>query len=428
LITIESAYYNGDLWCVYDLKDDKGNYFEDYRLDMRKESQNNKFVCPECGEHLILCAGPIMEPYFKHHENSNCVIRSVSGGTRYFLGRRLLYQLAKKSFPEAKILLNHKLNDHFRSGIYIDNGDQVLSVEYLSSDMKLAEWEEKHNYFLDNNITDIWILSNKKYKMDHLQTFEYLISTNSSPIIKILDENNEKIILKINLFIHEIKRTRLLYQNYPINELSILPEGEFDCDFYHNCIREIDTINDLFKEDRMKKEQMKKEEMKKEEIKKEQMKREQKELQPASYKKKTIEPFVQLSLNDIVYQSNCTENNPEMISNPDEMKYMFNREDKVTNKNQKDEIVVREKLNEDIVMNHKKMKMIHINEVWELPDLIGKDYEVKKANANRYSYLKKMDKELGTLLGDERENRINSILEYLKERLSANIWNYGKSK
>lgn len=57
MITQENAFYKNELWCVYELKNAQGKYDEDTRLKMRKASQNNEFVCQDCGEHLNLCAG-----------------------------------------------------------------------------------------------------------------------------------------------------------------------------------------------------------------------------------------------------------------------------------------------------------------------------------------------------------------------------------
>src|SRR5690349_15986705 len=99
----ENALYHGNLWSAYELKDFDGNYKEELRLHMRKESQKNQFICPDCREHLILCAGPIMEPFFKHHGASACITLSENGKKRNMIARRMLYYLAKSSFTEATI-------------------------------------------------------------------------------------------------------------------------------------------------------------------------------------------------------------------------------------------------------------------------------------------------------------------------------------
>jgi competence CoiA-like predicted nuclease len=379
---IESAFYHGELWCTYDLKDINGSYYEEYRLKMRKESQMNQFICPDCGEHLILCAGPIMEPYFKHHENTQCLIREVHGGTRYLSGRRLLYTLVKRSFPEAKIYLNYKLEDEYRAGIYVEHGVHKLCIEYLSHDMKLAEWEEKHDYYKKNGILDIWILDNKKYKKEHLQTFEYLIATNASPVIKILNSLENVIILKQNVWISKAESNKLLYCEYPIKDLIITPSGEFDCEFIEDCNMEMEHINNMILQEQL--EQLEKEEEERlEQLAWENRRKELKE-------EREMEAYY-----EALYSSN--------------VKTFSNK-------------VIREVLNNETEINSNKMKMIHIKEAWQLPVIDGKENLVKRARGIRYSYLKELDKMLGRLSEDEKEIRIQEAIHLLELKKEARQW------
>ena len=154
MITQENAFYKNELWCVYELKDAQGNYDEDTRLKMRKASQNNEFVCPDCGEHLVLCAGNKVEPYFRHHENANCPVRTNGQGTRYLLARRLLFQAAKRSFPNAAITCSRQ-GGKYVSDIFIEDGDLKMVLEYAGQDLKLDLWEKKHAYYQEEDIIDL---------------------------------------------------------------------------------------------------------------------------------------------------------------------------------------------------------------------------------------------------------------------------------
>lgn len=398
MVTMESAYYKGKLWCAYDLKDVHGRYFEEYRLRMRKESQKNAFICPDCGEYLILCAGPIMEPFFKHHENTQCVSKSVKGGRNYLIGRRLLYQMAKKSFPHANITLNKKLSDKYHAGILIetslenfykidnmeypnqyqlvlDEKDIILrlNLEYLSHDMLIADWEEKHQFFVDNNIIDVWFLSNKKYKKDTIQTFEYLISINSSPILKILCQDEERIILKQAIVIPEDKSTRIVHSEYGVDELILTQSGEFDSDFELICDSEKEIINRellherLFLEDRLKERQQEREHK--------------------------------------IKQRELEERKNVILKN----------------------YVTREKIVDGVSLNSNKMKMTRLGEVWELPKLVGKEAQILQATNIRYSYLKKIDKELSEKSKELKNELVKEVIHYLESTTNAKDWLYGKN-
>jgi hypothetical protein len=398
MVTMESAYYKGELWCAYELKDAKGKYYEEYRLRMRKESQKNAFICPDCGEYLILCAGPIMEPFFKHHENTQCASKGVKGGKNYLNGRRLLYQLAKKSFPHAKITLNKKLSDKYHAGILIETSVEMvykkdneeypnqyqlaleekdmilrLNLEYLSHDMLIADWEAKHQFFVDNSIIDIWFLSNKKYKKDTIQTFEYLIWKNSSPVLKILCQDEDKIILKQAIVIPEDNSTRIVHSVYDVDELMLSKSGEFDCDFELICDSEKEIINRellherLFIEDRIKERQQER-------------------------KNKVIERELEEGKNDII-------------------------------KN----YVTREKIIDGVSLNSNKMKMTRLGEVWEIPKLVGKEAQIQQATNIRYSYLKKIDKELSEKSKELKNELVNEVIRYLESTTNAKDWLYGKN-
>lgn len=51
------AVYQNEIWRAASLKDENGNYKQELRLKMKKESQKHCFSCPECGVSLILNAG-----------------------------------------------------------------------------------------------------------------------------------------------------------------------------------------------------------------------------------------------------------------------------------------------------------------------------------------------------------------------------------
>ncbi len=400
MVTMESAYYKGELWCAYELKDANGRYYEEYRLKMRKESQKNAFICPDCGEYLILCAGPIMEPFFKHHENTQCVARSVKGGKNYLNARRLLYQLAKKSFPHAKITLNKKLSDKFHGGILIETSvdmiykneginsefpnqysffleekdmNIMLNLEYISYDMFLADWEEKHQFFKENNIIDVWFLSNKKYKKDTIQTFEYLISINSSPILKILCQEEGKILLKQAIIIPEDKSSRIIHCEYMLDELTLTTDGEFDCDFELICDSEKEIINRELLQERLFKEELRKE---------------------TQYERKN-----KATVGEIEERNNAIINNH----------------------------VIREKLADGATLNSNKMKMTRLGEVWEIPKLVGKEAQIQQATSIRYMYLKNIDKELSKKSEELKKELIEEVIRYLESTTNVKDWLYGKN-
>ncbi len=86
--------------CAFDLINENGQYLEEMRSKIRVASQEGLLLCPECKSRLILCAGVIREPYFRHFTLGDCeatiTIRTDAGKRRYKC-RKLLYELAKRN-------------------------------------------------------------------------------------------------------------------------------------------------------------------------------------------------------------------------------------------------------------------------------------------------------------------------------------------
>lgn len=229
MVIQENAFYKNELWCVYELKDAQGNYDEETRLKMRKASQNNEFVCPDCGEHLVLCAGNKVEPYFRHHENANCPVRTNGQGTRYLLARRLLFQVAKRSFPHAAITCSRQ-GGKYVSDIFIEDGDLKMVLEYAGQDLKLDLWEKKHAHYKKEGIIDLWFLNGRKYGDDKMATFEYLIYSNQG-ILLLLDMEDQKLRLKQRCMIPFNRSEHIFTNSFQLDEITIDSSGEMICDF-----------------------------------------------------------------------------------------------------------------------------------------------------------------------------------------------------
>lgn len=229
MITQENAFYKKELWCVYELKDAQGNYDEDTRLKLRKASQNNEFVCPDCGEHLVLCAGNKVEPYFRHHENANCPVRTNVQGTRYLLARRLLFQAAKRSFPNAAITCSRQ-GGKYVSDIFIEDGDLKMVLEYAGQDLKLELWEKKHAHYQEEGIIDLWFLNGRKYGDDVMATFEYLIYSYQG-ILLLLDMEDQELRLKQRCIIPFNQSECIFTKSFPLDEITIDPSGKIICEY-----------------------------------------------------------------------------------------------------------------------------------------------------------------------------------------------------
>ncbi|SFR65005.1 competence protein CoiA family protein [Anaeromicropila populeti] len=379
MVINESAYYNGKLWCAYELKDTRGNYKEEYRLFMRKESQKNKFICPDCGERLILCAGLIMEPFFKHHENSACINRSEAGNRRNIAARRMLFHLAKSSFPEAVIEFNKKIQDKITVDLLVTtNGGGQLALEYLSYEIKLEEWEHKHECYQKNNIIDIWFLNSKRYQMEKPTTFEYMMTKYKS-VLNFIDYENNLIILKEKCQLSVHKETRLLAKEYCIEELQLSEQGEWICDYEEFKEMELSAMTALL----------------------ERQEREKRFKQAQEEKKAQARQEYEEATRKRMESDNPV---PQQFS-------LFKKGS-----------VIRTKIEEGTVTKY-TMKMTGIKELWDLPELVGKDWEVRVGDKNRFQYLRNLNKDLRECKDSkEISEKIQRAVDILESATDASQW------
>lgn len=69
------------------------------------------------------------------------------------------------------------------------------------------------------------------------------------------------------------------------------------------------------------------------------------------------------------------------------------------------------------------MKMMSLNERWELPDLTGRSWEIKSANRERYLYLKNLDVKLKFITDEkDKERMIRNAIRCLNTMRVASHW------
>lgn len=380
MVRNEAAIYEGKLWCAYELKNKYGIYDEELRLFMRKESQNNKFQCPDCGERLILCAGPIMEPFFKHHEGSRCVTKQGFITKVEFCARRILYHLAKESFPNADIRLHQRIEGGYIPNILIINENSIIALMYLSSDMKLEEWEKEHLFYCENNIKDIWFLNYSRYYDDRLTTFEYLISKTEGTL-KLLDIRNNRLILKEKFITNYMSKDKVISKAYEWKDVRIDKDGSIVCDYRQLCM---DAMTDINK-------------MEENIVLRDSVTIRHQE----AYKKEK-------SVNQISEYKKQVKQVKALIASKEEKKNLKQ--------------VIRTSLS-NVSNMAGKMRMTSINEAWELPVLIGTQRMIKSADNQRFQYLKRLDRQLRSISNSFiKDQKINEAISKLESNLHANYW------
>lgn len=152
--------YQGETVCAFELIDLEGQYIEEVRATLRDASQAGELTCPDCGKRMVLCAGAVLQPYFRHFKLEDCTtgveLRTKSGKSRYACKKALFHLL--KNMQATNVRMEETCQG--LNPILYDTKDGTVGYVYLDgktrnfSDLRIQNQEyEKHNirlYFFLN--------------------------------------------------------------------------------------------------------------------------------------------------------------------------------------------------------------------------------------------------------------------------------------
>lgn len=234
---MENCIYQGKMICTYDLKDENGLYFEDLVLEWKEAASMRSLYCAECGAPVYLAAGPIKEPYFAHYDCAECDYGSGQESEELKKGKRLLYQLLKRSFPEYDIKARHRLENGMYATLFCRNETCSIVVDYRLVNNSLEKYRCRDDYYQTNQLQPIYILGKRQEKdTKQLDWYQNLIQK-SMGYLAFLDVDMEELTLKKSYSFRLGKERRFRYciQTYPIRDLTIEENGLFVCDFTSLC-------------------------------------------------------------------------------------------------------------------------------------------------------------------------------------------------
>lgn len=160
-----SVLYHGKSICAFELVDVKGQYIEEVRHDIREASQAGKLTCPDCGQRMILCAGAVVQPYFRHFKRQECrttmELQTKAGKRKYFC-RKALYQIAR-SAGLSNVSVREE-EDMQLVPILFECQAGTIGYVYLDGKTRnFKELREKNTFYENQNIRLFFFL-NYEYK------------------------------------------------------------------------------------------------------------------------------------------------------------------------------------------------------------------------------------------------------------------------
>jgi len=237
---MENCLYRGNTICTFDLKDDKDLYYEEMVLDWKQAAAERKLTCLECGAHVYLAAGSIKEPYFAHYDLEECDYGNGHESEELKKGKRLLYQLLRRSFPTSDIQARFRMENGLYSTLYcIFEHGQAFSVDYRLQNNSLEKFRERDAFYQFNRITPIYVLGKRLEKEGkQLDWYQNLLQSSMGYLIY-LDTKEETLTLKksFGYRLGNSRKFQYLTKTYPICELTIRSDGQMSGSFTQECER-----------------------------------------------------------------------------------------------------------------------------------------------------------------------------------------------
>ncbi|WP_167629967.1 competence protein CoiA family protein [Listeria valentina] len=166
---------------MFTAKNKQGDYFTATQANISHlKAKQGSFLCPACGEELILKCGDIKLPHFAHKQGTRCRFSSEGETRKHLLGKKelcrwLLYQgfeVKLESFLKAI----HRQADLLVDGQY--------AVEFQCSTIPTSQLLERTNDYLSERLTPIWLLGQDIIK----NKFSYAFSNFQQCFIRKSDE------------------------------------------------------------------------------------------------------------------------------------------------------------------------------------------------------------------------------------------------
>lgn len=154
--------------CAFELLDRNGQYIEELRYELRLASQSGELSCPDCGARMVLCAGAIRQPYFRHMELGDCFVSvefRTKAGKRRYACRELLFQMARDG-GFSKVALEEQQDGLFP--ILFEADGQTSGYVYLDGKTRDYRELERTNTGYCRQGIRLYFFLNLKYRSQSL--------------------------------------------------------------------------------------------------------------------------------------------------------------------------------------------------------------------------------------------------------------------
>lgn len=230
------------------------NTYDKHQL--KKWSDKNILICPDCGKPYEYCHGQVVPPYFRHKEKSkDCEgLYSESETKEHIEGKLVLYRWLL-SLQEQGIICNVRLEGYIqetkqRPDLYFECDGKRNVIEFQCTPIA-TEYLERHELYRLANVNDIWILGIDKYNFSmsddgHIYHNQYYKTIEKHTNYH-LNTNTKEIYIKPNCILPYLYYKKLYLKDYNAFSLEYLSISKNDLMLDNDIIKEfINNDNKIY--------------------------------------------------------------------------------------------------------------------------------------------------------------------------------------
>jgi len=141
----------------------------DKREILKRLSDENNLLCPNCLSKVIFKSGRVKRPHFAHYD-SECVVSNYEPETpSHIKGKQILFDWLSKKYPSAVIQYEVYIAETRQiADVYVEHKEKDMigirwAFEFQHSPLSSTEWESRHELYRTAGIQDFWILDKAKF-------------------------------------------------------------------------------------------------------------------------------------------------------------------------------------------------------------------------------------------------------------------------
>ena len=240
--------YNNNIICAFDVTNINEVLNYEIAAEWREAGRNGLLKCPECGSEVRLRVKDIKKkvPHFSHKTKCSCSFGESASkeSEEHKKGKLKIYHYFKKMYPDADISISKNFSNKRRTDLYIEfKSGEKLAVEFQRTDLDKSEWKIRHDFYKDNGINDLWLISRNTEEVLHnekqlsLSFFEQVMLNEERKMAIYFDIYNLKICLSKNIryidkLIEDNDSEILFNRSYNIDDIKINPDGSIESSFF----------------------------------------------------------------------------------------------------------------------------------------------------------------------------------------------------